>query len=142
MHIQKLLRITKGNNSHRNDPIEVYLRLYILLYADDTVIFAESDRELQAALNAMFLYCKSWDLEVNPSKTKITIFSNRKQNQNFVFMYNGQALEIDDKFVYLGAQFSYNGRFRGHNQRLADQARRSMFAVLRKFRKLYLPVDI
>ena len=44
-------------------------------------------------------------------------------------MYNGQALEIDDKFVYLGAQFSYNGRFRGHNQRLADQARKSMFAV-------------
>ena len=46
----------------------------------------------------MFLYCKSWDLEVNPSKTKITIFSNRKQNQNIVFMNNGQALEIDDKF--------------------------------------------
>ena len=137
--------LTNVNDMAKNllsdDDIEVYLRLYILLYADDTVIFAESDQELQAALNAMFLYCKSWDLEVNPSKTKITIFSNRKQNQNFVFMYNGQALEID-KFVYLGAQFSYNGRFRGHNQRLADQARNSMFAVLRKCRKLYLPVDI
>ena len=138
--------LTNVNDMAKNllsdDDIEVYLRLYILLYADNTVIFAESDRELQAALNAMFLYCKSWDLEVNPSKTKITIFSNRKQNQNIVFMYNGQALEIDDKFVYLGAQFSYNGRFRGHNQRLADQARKSMFAVLRKCRKLYLPVDI
>ena len=57
-----------------NDDIEVYFKLYILLYADGTVIFAESAEELQAALNAMFLYCKSWDLEVNPSKTKITIF--------------------------------------------------------------------
>ena len=44
-----------------NDDIEVYFKLYILLYADDTVIFAESEAELQAALNAMFLYCKSWD---------------------------------------------------------------------------------
>ena len=57
-----------------NDDIEVYFKLYILLYADDTVILAKSAEELQAALNAMFLYCKSWDLEVNPSKTKITFF--------------------------------------------------------------------
>ena len=57
-----------------NDEIEVYFKLYILLYADDTVILAESAVELQSALNAMFLYCKSWDLEVNPAMTKITIF--------------------------------------------------------------------
>ena len=42
-----------------NDAIEVYFKLYILLYADDTVMFAESADDLQAALNAMFLYCKS-----------------------------------------------------------------------------------
>ena len=38
--------------------------MYILLYADDTVIFAESDSELQAALNARYLCCKTWDIEV------------------------------------------------------------------------------
>ena len=48
-----------------NDEIDVLFKLYILLYADDTVIFAESKVELQSALNAM--YCKTWDLEVNPS---------------------------------------------------------------------------
>ena len=64
-----------------NDEIEVYFKLYILLCADDTVVFAESENELQAALYAMFLYCKSWDLEVNPPKTKITVFSNRKNHQ-------------------------------------------------------------
>ena len=42
-----------------NDEIEVYFKLYILLYADDTVILAESAVELHSALNAMFLYCKS-----------------------------------------------------------------------------------
>ena len=49
------------------DEIEVLFKLYVLLYADDTVIFAESKEELQSALNAMHLYCKSWDLEVNPT---------------------------------------------------------------------------
>ena len=94
-----------------NDDFEVYFKLYILLYTDYTVIFAESDRELQAALNAMYLYCKTWDIEVNPAKTKITIFSNRKLQQTPIFTYNGQELEINDSFVYLGTQFSYNGCF-------------------------------
>ena len=40
------------------------------------------------------------------------------------------------------AKFGCPPRYIGHNQRLADQARKSMFAVLRKCRKLYLPVDI
>ena len=38
-----------------NNDIEVYFKLYILLFADDTVIFAESEGELQLALNATFL---------------------------------------------------------------------------------------
>ena len=101
---------------------EVYLKLYILLYADDTVIFAESATVLQAALNAMYLYCKSWDLEVNTTMTKITIFANRKLQRNPVFTYNGQQLVIDKDFVYLGAQFSYNG---------------NAFAVLRKSRNCF-----
>ena len=103
-----------------NDEIEVYFKLYSLLYADDTVVFAESENELQAALNAMFLYCKSWDLEVNPSKTKITVISNRKIHQAPHFIYNGQDLDTDDSFVYLGTMFSYNGRFHKNNKRLYD----------------------
>ena len=91
--------------------IEVIFKLYLLLYADDTVILAESREELQTALNAMYLYCNSWDLEVNPSKTKITIFCNRKFQHYYVFTYNGQVLEFDENFVYLGTVFSYNGRF-------------------------------
>ena len=39
--------------------VEVFLRLYIFLYADDTALLAESAEELQAALNAMFLYCNT-----------------------------------------------------------------------------------
>ena len=56
-------------------------------------------------------------------------------------MYNGQELDVDDSFVYLGTMFSYNGRFSENNKHLFDQARKAMFAVLRKSRKLQLPVD-
>ena len=57
-----------------NYVIEVYFKLYILLYTDDSVMFAESEDELQAELNAMFLYCKSWNLEVNLAKLKSLLF--------------------------------------------------------------------
>ena len=83
-----------------NDEIEMLFKLYVLLYADDTVIFAESKEELQSALNAMYLFCKSWDLEVNPTKTKVTVFCNRKFEHNMTFIYNGQDLDIEDGFVY------------------------------------------
>ena len=53
----------------------VFFRLYLLLYADDTVIFAESAGELQASPNAMYLYCKTWKMQVNATKTKVVIFS-------------------------------------------------------------------
>ena len=54
--------------------LAVYLRLYLLLFTDDTVMLAESGKELQAALHSMYLYCKSWDLEINALKTKFFIF--------------------------------------------------------------------
>ena len=81
----------------------------MLMFERTSIVRKERKKELQSALNAMFLYCKSWDLEVNLAKTKITIFSNRKPSDVPKFMYNGQELDVDDSFVYLGTMFSYNG---------------------------------
>ena len=57
--------------------IEVYMRLYMLLFADNTIFLAELAKELKAALNAMFLYCKTLNLSVNPTKTKVIVFESR-----------------------------------------------------------------
>ena len=46
-----------------------------MYYSMQTI--AENEHELQATLNAMFSYFKYWDLEVNPSKTKITFLATR-----------------------------------------------------------------
>ena len=55
--------------------LETFMRLYVLLYADDTIILAESADELQDALNGLSEYCRKWSLKVNIGKTKIIIFS-------------------------------------------------------------------
>ena len=57
-----------------DDTVEVYLKLYLLLYADDTIILSETSADLQSALNAMHSYSSHWKLDVNVNKTKIMIF--------------------------------------------------------------------
>jgi hypothetical protein len=88
-----------------NNDIEVFFKLYLLLYADDTVIFAESDPELQADLNAMYLYCETWKLNVNASETNIVFFSKSRNPENLHFTYNDEKPSTVEEFQYLGTLF-------------------------------------
>ena len=122
--------------------LEELFQLFILLYADDTVIFAESPSALQKYIDAMCDYCKKWKLKINTSKTKVMIFSRGKVRKCDDFTYDGRRLEIVYEFQYLGIRFNYNGKFKVAQKNLSDRASRAMFALLRKIRKLCLPVDV
>ena len=52
------------------------VKLFLLLYADDIVLFADSADKLQSLHNILENYCSRWKLTVNTSKTKILIFRN------------------------------------------------------------------
>ena len=70
---QKFSGLTKLNDVLIEE-FEVFVKLYTLLYADDSVILAESAEEMQRALCALHDYCIKWDLKINVGKTKIVIF--------------------------------------------------------------------
>ena len=125
-----------------NDDLEVFFKLYLLLYADDTVIFAESVDELQVALDRMKSYCDTCNLQVNTSKSKVVVFTKRKIRRKPVFHYNAELLEIVDDFSYLGIKFNYNGKFGKTKKYLADQVRKAMFSLVKKARKIFLPPDL
>ena len=42
-----------------------YFKLFLLMYADDIVLFSETDEGLQNGLNCMYDYCQKWKLSVN-----------------------------------------------------------------------------
>ena len=63
------------------DNLEMYLRIIVLLYADDTVIVSGSDKDLQNAIDDFNNYCQEWKLKVNISKTKVVIFGARNTDQ-------------------------------------------------------------
>ena len=126
-----------------NDEILTLLKLYVLLYADDTIIMAESPNELQLALNAVNDYCKTWKLKINIDKTKIIRFTKNKTQmpvQNF--WLNGEKVELVDSYVYLGTTFQSNGRFTGAIQKQINQAHRALFAIKYKKEIFNLPIGI
>ena len=49
-------------------------KLSLLCYADDVVLLAESEEDLQSMLDVVSHWCKQWRLEVNVSKTKVMVF--------------------------------------------------------------------
>ena len=61
---------------HGNDGITLdQLSLYLLLFADDAVIFSETPEGLQKSLDNFEIYCQKWNLTVNVDKTKIIVFA-------------------------------------------------------------------
>ena len=65
----------------------MFIRLFALLYADDTIILAETEQDLQKGLNGLFEYCNQWQLKVNVEKTKIVIFSRGKIRKHRIFFW-------------------------------------------------------
>ena len=119
------------------DNANVALNLSCLLYADDTIILAETPEELQKALDAVDSYCQTWHLTVNASKTKVVIFSRGKVRRIPEFVYGGDPLEVVDDFVYLGVKFNYNGSFKKAISKQVTQARKALYSMLVKEKKYY-----
>ena len=121
--------------------IEKYIRLLVLLYADDTILLANTRCNLQKSLDALKSYCQKWKLEVNPSKTKVVIFHSRK-NPRDIFMFDNQKLEVVNSFKYLGIEFSKSGTFFKGKKSAYEQGLKAMYSLLQTARKQKLPIDI
>ena len=91
--------------------LDTYLKRHVLLYADDTVILAESSRELQLALDAIDQYYTLWKLKINVSETKVLVFSRGFVRNIPEFTFGNVKLEIVRYYQYLGFIFNYNREF-------------------------------
>ena len=92
------------------DDLFIYTQLYILLYADDTIILVESETSFQQSLNSFNTYCEEWKLTINKEKSKVMIFGARKTD-GFNFYIGETKLEIVNAYKYLGTYFSPSGSF-------------------------------
>ena len=139
LSIQNLNGISCTNHALDED-IMVLAKLFILLYADDTVILSESAEDLQLGLQAYAEYCSIRKLEVNVAKTKVLIFSKAKI-PNYEFKYKVEILEVMSEFKYLGILFSKNNSFFKTKKHIADQGIKAVYSLLKKARNMQLPTD-
>ena len=124
------------------DNLSCYIKLYALLYADDTILISESPEDLQKMLDSLSDYCDKWKMHINANKTKIVIFSRGLLKKTHTFSMGSHPLEVTRDYTYLGIIFNYNGRFTKAISKQINQAKRGSFGIIAKARKLNLPIDI
>lgn len=141
--LQTNLHINGSTGIELKDPIDLtmWLKLLVLLYADDTVIMSDSQEDFQNSLNYFYNYCKEWHLKINFNKTKIVIFGAR-QLQHFDFKIGNNGIEIQDHFRYLGITFSSNGSFLKARKHIVEQANKAMYLLFTKINNSDLPIDL
>ena len=97
----KGLKLVDGND---ND-----WELNQLLFVDDTVVVADSERKLCQLVTEFGRVCERRKLRVNVGKSKV-IRCIRNDGARLNVMLNGEALEEVDQFKYLGSVIAANGR--------------------------------
>ena len=124
------------------EDLEFFLNMYVLLYADDTLVFAESPEELQIAMHEVSMYCKRWGLSINRTKTNVVIFSRGKVSTKYNFKMGDINIETISEYCYLGVVFNFNGKFSKAISERIVPARKAMFSLNSKAVRLQLPPDI
>ena len=103
-----------------------------LLWADDLVLMGLSLKSAQHLLNAFKVFCDTWGLEINSSKTSMVIFNKRSLINNTEFVFLGDsALETVESYTYLGLKLHMSGSMNFAIRDLYDKAIRATCALKR-----------
>ncbi|KAI5728807.1 hypothetical protein M8J77_021345 [Diaphorina citri] len=102
--------------------VDSTFRMIALMYADDLVLLAESDEEMQNMLNVFHRYCQEKQLVVNVDKTKIMIFRRKgRVSKKYKFTMGRDTLEIVSQYIYLGVLFTAQACFRENAKRVVNK---------------------
>ena len=92
------------------DSLYTYLRLFVLLYVDDTVIFGVDETNFQKNLDIFYEYAKTWQLDISYDKTKILIFGTRNDDR-FAFEMGENKISVCKEFKYCGVVLTKSRSF-------------------------------
>ena len=98
-HIEGLPGISVGGYNLNN-----------LRYADDTVLIAKSEEELQRLLDIIVKESANKGLYLNRGKTEVMVVSKKRVNPGCRVTVDGEQLRQVTKFKYLGTMLTSDGR--------------------------------
>jgi hypothetical protein len=107
--------------------------LFILLLADDVILFAETIVGLQTQLNNLHQAACSFKLKVNMTKSTIIVF--RKGGclgSREKWVYDGAVMPVVNVYTYLGIIFSTRLSFVAACKDLASRAKNALLCIMQK----------
>jgi Reverse transcriptase (RNA-dependent DNA polymerase) len=81
------------------------LAILLLIFADDVVLLAHTQSDLQQHLLALEKFCKQSGMQVNMKKTKCLMLGTK---QELSLYFAGERVETVTSYKYLGVEFSQN----------------------------------
>ena len=105
-----------------------------LLWADDLILFSDTQQGLQKLLNGLQKFCHNNHMVVNETKTKVMCFGKPLDPDLY---FNGKPIKQVATYKYLGNIIRSVNRcnqdvFAENYQYLSDQARKAIFSLHRK----------
>ena len=92
-----------GINLNLDLDFENSVFINILAYADDIVLLATNETDLQFLLFIVEKWCSKWRLEVNLSKTNVMHVRGKRDKQSiFMFIFNKRLVSYCNSYKYLG----------------------------------------
>lgn len=113
-----------------------------LMFADDTVILADSYSDLSEKLKVVKKWMTQNAMEVNPAKCGIMeIRVNPDTEPGEVILYNGQQIPKIDKYVYLGVEFNNTLDINEMAKFRCEKGRRVLYELIPTLRKISVPLE-
>ena len=91
-------------------------------YADDTIILAESEQQLQHMIDKLVATCEQYGMAMNAKKTKTMIVEKTPEKQCEVNV-KGQRLTQVKQYKYLGRTIEYTGQCKTEVAQRINQAK-------------------
>ena len=108
-------------------------KICLLMYADDIVLLADTENDLQNMLNALHNWCNVNDMRINVSKSNVVHFrTESKTRSDVVFKCGEQVIEFSDRYKYLGLVFDEHLNINTTAKMVAQSASRALGLVIAK----------
>ncbi len=135
--INEFATLVEQNGTHGIQLHPDVIQLFLLLFADDIVLFSHSIVGLQHQIYELETYCEESGLTVNMDKTKVMVFKNGGNlAKSEKWYYQGKALATTSLYKYLGVYFSSNLSWSAHTNQASVQAKKILVGIYKNMQVL------
>ena len=109
----------------------------LVVYADDIVLIAECEKDLQDMLHFVSDWCLQWKLNINVNKTQVVHYRNVSIPKTcFVFTCGTSNLELVNQYKYLGLIIDEFLDYNVTVKHISKHASRALGSIIAKSKSL------